>query len=130
MDKQNCEHEGEIMAVFKKADRKLEYAEGVEGGTGIMIRDRCELGDKVGGVCTYMVCNSLEPGASIGEHTHTGETEIYYMVKGEAVLVENGTETVVEEGDVLYCPNGGTHAVRNDFDEPVSFVVVIQKVEE
>ena len=84
MSTRNCEHEGEIMAVFKKADRKLEYAEGVEGGTGIMIRDRCELGDKVGGVCTYMVCNSLEPGASIGEHTHTGELRRRYP-KGRGI---------------------------------------------
>jgi quercetin dioxygenase-like cupin family protein len=115
------------MAVYKKADRTVEYAEGVEGGHGTMIRDRCNLSDKLGGVCSYVVCNSLVPGASIGEHTHTGETEIYYMVSGKAVLVENGTETVVEAGDVLFCPDGGTHAVRNDFDETTSFVVIIQK---
>ncbi len=119
--------EGGIMAVFKKADRKLEYAENVEGGKGIMTRDRLDLNDKLGGTCSYVVCNSLEPGASIGKHTHNGESEIYYMVRGKAVLVEDDKETVVEEGDVLYCPNGGNHSVRNDFNEPVSFVVVIQK---
>jgi mannose-6-phosphate isomerase-like protein (cupin superfamily) len=42
---------------------------------------------------------TLEPGRSIGYHTHEGETEFYYIIKGEGVFNDNGTDVTVYPGD-------------------------------
>ena len=34
----------------------------------------------------------VDPGCSIGYHTHDHETEFYYIIKGEAVFNDNGKE--------------------------------------
>lgn len=108
-------------------NRPVEYADNVCGGEGRMIRDRLNLTDKLGGICDYVVCNSLEPGCSIGQHTHTGETETYYITRGTGAYTEDGVEYAVKAGDVLFCPDGGTHAIANNGEDLLSFVVVIQK---
>ena len=38
----------------------------------------------------------FEPGTSIGIHEHHGEFEGYYVLKGQALVTDNGVETVLE----------------------------------
>jgi mannose-6-phosphate isomerase-like protein (cupin superfamily) len=35
----------------------------------------------------------IPPGGSIGRHSHTGETEVYYILKGTAKIYDNTTNT-------------------------------------
>ena len=35
---------------------------------------------------------TIDPGCSIGDHPHDHETEFYYIIKGEGVFNDNGTE--------------------------------------
>lgn len=56
----------------------------------------------------------LEPGASIGWHRHTGETEPYYVLEGRGVFVDNdGTRTEVGPGDCCLIQEGQCHAIEN-----------------
>lgn len=61
----------------------------------------------------------LEPGASIGYHTHEDSCEVIFILEGEGTLVEKdkttGEETVssVMAGDCLYCQKGGSHSLKN-----------------
>ncbi|OHD27465.1 MAG: cupin [Spirochaetes bacterium GWC1_27_15] len=52
-------------------------------------------------------------GASIGEHEHINETEYYIILKGKAIVVDDGVEKEVKEGDVVVTGNGGKHSIRN-----------------
>ena len=58
----------------------------------------------------------LEPGAwSSQRHWHEGEDEMVVMLTGEAVLVENGGETVLRPGDIAVFPKGvqdGHHLIN------------------
>lgn len=63
----------------------------------------------------------LKPGAwSSQRHWHEGEDELVVMVSGEAILIEDGGETVMRAGDVAAWPAGvpnGHHLVnRTDHD--------------
>jgi uncharacterized cupin superfamily protein len=58
----------------------------------------------------------LEPGGiSSQRHWHEEEDELVIMISGEAVLVEEGTETVLGPGDIAAFPKGvanGHHLVN------------------
>ena len=53
------------------------------------------------------------PGSSIGVHTHKGDFETYYILKGEGVVNDNGVLTAVGPGDVVYTGSGESHSIEN-----------------
>ncbi len=69
----------------------------------------------------------LKPGAwSSQRHWHDGEDEFLVMLDGEAVLVEDGGETILRAGDCAAWPKGNTngHHLRNESDRDCAFVVM------
>lgn len=68
----------------------------------------------------------LDPGCSIGYHIHDREIEFYYMLKGEAVLNDNGTEVILRPGDVSATGNGEGHSLENRSQGPVELVALIE----
>jgi len=69
----------------------------------------------------------LEPGAwSSQRHWHGGVDELLVMLSGEAVLVEDGGETVLRAGDVAAWPKGATngHCLQNRSEADCSFVAI------
>lgn len=69
----------------------------------------------------------LEPGAwSSQRHWHAEEDELLVMLTGEAVLVEDGGETVLRAGDVAAWPKGvrNGHHLQNRSQADCSFVAV------
>ena len=70
---------------------------------------------------------SLEPGGiSSQRHWHEGEDELVIMLKGEAVLVEEGGETSMRAGDIAAFPKGvpNGHHLVNRSGAPCVFVAV------
>ncbi len=69
----------------------------------------------------------LKPGAwSSQRHWHDGEDEFLVMLSGEAVLVEDGGETLLVAGDCAAWPKGvrdGHHLINRSTND-CSFVVV------
>ena len=67
----------------------------------------------------------LEPGASIGLHTHETSSEIIYILGGTGkALYDDGCETL-GPGDCHYCPRGHSHSLINDGKEPLEFFAVV-----
>lgn len=69
----------------------------------------------------------LEPGAwSSHRHWHDSEDEMVVMLSGEAVLVEDGGETVLRAGDIAAWPMGITngHHLINRSSEPCTYVAI------
>ena len=67
----------------------------------------------------------LEPGASIGEHTHVTNSEIIFFTSGKGKVIYDGKEERVEAGLCHYCPQGHTHTLINDSDADLTFHAVI-----
>lgn len=68
---------------------------------------------------------SLEPGASIGVHTHDTNSEIIFMIKGTGtVLYDGGTESL-PAGNCHYCPKGHSHSLRNESSDTITFYAVV-----
>ncbi len=76
----------------------------------------------VGGLTAFGASHVvLKPGAwSSQRHWHDGEDEFVVMLSGEAVLIEDGGETILRAGDCAAFPKGvanGHHLVnRSDAD--------------
>jgi len=68
--------------------------------------------------------NILEPGASIGEHVHDGDEELYLILDGEGVARIDGEEKPVKAGDVIVTRSGHAHALRNSERGPMHLLVI------
>ncbi len=69
----------------------------------------------------------LKPGAwSSQRHWHDGEDEFLVMLSGEAMLVEDGGQTLLRPGDCASWPKGSTngHHLINESREDCAFIVV------
>ena len=82
-----------------------------------------------------IILGRLEPGATIGLHTHETNSEAIYIVSGTADFIYDpdteGTadatvkyETVTA-GSCHYCPKGHTHSMVNNSSEDIVFFAVI-----
>ena len=68
---------------------------------------------------------TVDPGCSIGYHTHDHETEFYYIIKGEAVFNDNGKEVILHAGDIGATGYGHSHGLINRTEEPVELIALI-----
>ena len=69
---------------------------------------------------------ALEPSSSIGYHMHESNSEIIYIISGDAkCLYDDGTE-FLKPGQCHYCPMGHSHGLINNSDreELVYFSVI------
>ncbi len=67
----------------------------------------------------------LEPGASIGMHTHETNSEILYILQGNGKMIYDDTEEKLEDGICHYCPKGHSHSLINDSNDDLIFFAVI-----
>lgn len=68
----------------------------------------------------------LEPGASIGLHTHETNSEIVYIISGRGIVIMDGEIEELYPGICHYCPKGHTHTmINNREDEDLVIFAVI-----
>ena len=58
----------------------------------------------------------LEPNVSMGKHTQKNN-EFIYVISGQARIVIDGKEEIVNKDEVHYCPLGSTHEIYNHSSE-------------
>lgn len=68
--------------------------------------------------------NVIDPGASIGEHGHENEEEIYVILSGQGSMRIDGVDTPVIAGDVCLTRSGHSHSLVNGGDAPMRFLVI------
>lgn len=69
--------------------------------------------------------NTLRPGASLGLHTHNGDVETYYILKGEGIINDNGNRQPVKAGDVIFTDNGEQHSLENTGPGNLEFIALV-----
>ena len=68
---------------------------------------------------------ALEPGSSIGLHTHDTSSEIIYILSGKGMVLYDGEYEPLTAGDCHYCPKGHSHSLINDSDAMLEFFAVV-----
>ena len=107
-------------------NRDVARAEHVQNGEGHMYRDLLLTEDQIHGELTYVSSITLEPGCSIGVHTHSGDNEMYYIYEGTGTYTDGDETYPVQAGDVLFCNDGETHGIANQGNAPLRFVALMQ----
>lgn len=70
----------------------------------------------------------LVPGSGIGYHKHTGNSEIIYVLQGEAEVCFDGKTSMLHPGQVHYCPENHEHSLTNRGTEDVVFFAVVPEL--
>lgn len=111
--------------IKKAADCKKMYNEKMRGGNGTVEITSFATPEELNNKGRLFANITLHPGCGIGFHMHENESELFYVMKGEAVYNDNGIEYPVSTGDVMVCPAGTGHAVSNNSTEDVALCAVI-----
>lgn len=104
---------------------KVEKIEGLKGGKGhVTVVNFFEPEDFLGKGRLYGK-SIIEPGNSIGYHTHEGDQEAYYIIKGKALYNEEGEDTVLYPGDLAICREGESHSIEAAPGENLEYIMLI-----
>ena len=111
--------------IRRKEDQAVEFR-CIRGGIGEVEQHKiCESVEELYGKGRLFNLMIVEPGGSIGEHTHEGDNEIFYFLEGTCEYNDNGTKVQVGPGDTTVCNDGEMHGLVNNGDVPLKFIALI-----
>ena len=99
--------------IKRKGSYTVERKENMRGGDGVVLIEHLLTPDEMYDKGRLYAKLVIEPGCSIGSHVHDGEMESFYIVSGEAEIIDNDIPVNVSAGDTVLTPSGEGHAVRN-----------------
>ncbi|MBQ4649536.1 MAG: cupin domain-containing protein [Firmicutes bacterium] len=105
------------MIRFEEVETKMLHE--FRGGTGVA-QMKMVVDDN-----NKIICGRLEKGCSIGEHAHEVDSEIIYVISGEAKFTLDGETEICGPGQVHYCPQGSSHSTANNGEEDLVFFAVV-----
>lgn len=105
---------------FKNIEEK--QIEGFKGGHGLFLSKLSDDGK------VKIMHNTLPPGSSIGLHTHKGNYEVMYVLKGTITFECDGQTETASKGEVHYCPEGHSHSAENRTSENAEFFAVVSEI--
>ncbi len=111
--------------IKRKDDLRIVYNEQMKGGDGTVKIINYAEKEEINGKCRLMAKIVLEPGCSIGEHTHENEEEIFYIIKGTATYFDNGEWKELRDGDSAICLGGQTHSISNRTNGTVEVIATV-----
>ena len=113
--------------MIRKNDQKqVEHKPAPFDGTGdITVRHLLKGSEEKYGKRRVIAHSTLPPGCAIGYHTHTNESETYYIYSGSGEFNDNGTVVPVSAGDVTFTGAGEGHGLANTGDVPLEFIALI-----
>ncbi len=118
---------GDIGMYVAKENMEPSVRENLRGGNGAIGFLRMMPEEEQPGKCRLYSILTLEKGCSIGWHAHDDETEIYYILEGEAETNDNGTVRILKPGDITVTGKGAGHCIENKHDAPLKMLVVVIK---
>lgn len=112
--------------MIKKADEmRLELQPHLKGGRDTTRVLNILEPEEMHGTGRLFGISIIPPGGSIGQHTHSGDFETYYILKGKARVNDNGDIQELGPGDMTHCKDGDFHSIENIGDCDLEYVAVI-----
>jgi mannose-6-phosphate isomerase-like protein (cupin superfamily) len=100
----------------------LEHSEAYHSGKGPYSR-RTLLQDVRGSAFKYVRDITIPPGTVIGEHPHSGDDEIYFVISGTGIMLVDGEERVLGPGSAVLTISGSAHGIHNEGADPLRIFV-------
>ncbi|MFZ2256539.1 MAG: cupin domain-containing protein [Clostridiaceae bacterium] len=107
------------------ADMKVEQVVGLKNGKGVItMMNFFEEEDFLGKGRLYAK-TIMEPGNSVGYHSHSGDQEAYFILKGKAIYNGNGEVRELTSGDLAICKDGDSHSIEAIGEESLEYIALI-----
>lgn len=97
----------------------------MRGGDGTVFLDEILRPEELMGHGRMFSLVTLEPGCSVGEHSHTGEAELFYILDGEVQGTDDDVSVSLYPGDLMVTGHGHRHSVRNNGFKAVHILALI-----
>ncbi len=90
----------------------------------VQVRARYLITEKQGAKNFAMRLFEFAPGGHTSYHTHPWEHEIF-VKKGRGILVSEGKQHAIEQGDVIFIPSEEPHQFKNESNETLELICLI-----
>ena len=116
--------------MVKRAEEHItQLNEKMKGGTGVTRVTRIMAEGEYESPLKLIGKLVLQPGCSLGYHTHDGEEEIIHVLSGPARYNDDGEETLLRAGDSCICLSGHGHSIACAGEtEPLVVFAVINRL--
>ncbi len=111
--------------IRRSHDMKVDVHNEFLGGKGTLTNIHFLEKDDSAGAGRLFVKSILKPGSSIGNHTHKGDFEVYYILSGKAKVDDNGDFTELNPGDSILTRNGQFHSIENIGEDDLEYIALI-----
>ena len=111
--------------IKRSKDLAVTLEQNLKGGEGTVKIINILAKEELHGLGRLFAVSIIPPGASIGRHTHEGDFETYYILKGRARVNDNGTVAELGPGDMTQCRDGDFHSIENIGDMDLEYLAVI-----
>ena len=91
----------------------------------LQFTDQLSFSLRLDGAGRLFCITKMKQGVSSGVHTHTGDFETYYIIKGKALANDNGTMRELNPGDMMQCRDGEFHSIESIGEEELEYIAVI-----
>lgn len=115
--------------IKRSRDMVNEVKTKMRGGEGQAIIHHIYKKDELKGNSRLCATITLAPGDAIGEHAHHEEEEIYYMLRGEATVIDDGVPVIIKAGDSVLTRDGASHSIINTGTDICEFMAIINLYE-
>ena len=105
--------------------QQVRIRENVRGGEGALAFHDFLMAEESFGAGKLFSRTVLPAGASIGEHRHEGEFEVYYVLAGTVEVFDGGAWVTLDRGDMHLCASGESHALRNSGTQEAEVLMLI-----
>ena len=110
--------------IRRRSEAEVAYKPQIHGGEGFLIfYEMLKPEESAFGMGHFRLA-TLFPGASIGEHLHDGDEEVYCVYEGEGVLTFDGVAHPVKEGDFSLVTPGHRHGLKNTGQKEMKIIIV------
>lgn len=106
-------------------EMRVETRHNLRGGTGDPTAREILSPEELGHRAELLNVMTLHPGESVGEHAHTENAELYFILRGNVTVSDGSERRVLKAGDAEFCCGGNTHAIFNHTDEDADFLALI-----
>jgi len=111
--------------IIRKRDATNKQIEACHDGAGVLhMTEMLAAYGRSGAGVKFIHDNIVEPGASIGEHTHHDDEELYLIIEGVGVMRIDGVDEPVGPGDICLTRPGHSHSLTNSDAGPMRLIVI------
>lgn len=111
------------MSISKKSEREI--IKKVSPENGVARFDKVINAKNIQGKVRMYAKVELEIGAEVSYHTHTGESESFYILNGTAEYNDNGQIMTLRAGDYTNTTSGQSHGIKNIGCDILEFMALI-----